>query len=223
MTVNFTTDLETDRLLSMRASANVPFPPEISLAEPRDSRSFYGWLFPYRLLGLEDHPVIRFMEQFGRERMTSSAVAKAEHLDRVSHYGAWLGKSTVSIVDLTHPTEDDLKDDGVVGDLSDMDWEKWTMDRLYKDLRTRYWGGVSRKSIVNIDIYREYKIRVCKECGCLLRTYDGFTDFEGQFVRYIADHPIVAFRNNADLVNSSSSDTSHSSATGTSTKRNWRL
>ena len=88
----------------------------------------------------------------------------------------------------------------MVGDLSDMDWEQWTMDRLFKDLRTRYWGGVSRKSIVNIDIYREYKIRVCKECGCLLRTYDGFSDPEGQYVRYIADHQIVAFRNNADLV-----------------------
>ena len=97
--------------------------------------------------------------------------------------------------------EDALNGKGrMVGDLSNMDWEQWTMDRLFKDLRTRYWGGVSRKAIVNIDIYREYKIRVCKECGCLLRTYDGFSDCEGQYVRYIADHQIVAFRNNADLV-----------------------
>lgn len=107
MTVNISTDLETDRLLSMRASAHIPFPPEIALSEPRDSRAFFAWLFPYRLLGLEDHPVVQFMESIGRERMMSAAVSKAEHLDRVSHYGSWLGDDMVSIVDLTHPTEDD--------------------------------------------------------------------------------------------------------------------
>ena len=97
--------------------------------------------------------------------------------------------------------EDELKGKGrMVGDLSDIDWEQWTMDRLYRDLRTRYWGGVSRKAIVNIDLYREHKIRVCNECGSMLRTYDGLGDHDGQIVRYIADHPIVAFRNNADLV-----------------------
>ena len=88
----------------------------------------------------------------------------------------------------------------MVGDFSDMDWEQWTIDRLYRDIRTRPWGGVSRKSIVNVDTYREYKIRVCRECGAALRTYDGFTDIEGQYVRYIADHPIVAFRNRAEMV-----------------------
>ena len=112
MTVSITTDQETDRMLSMRASAHVPLPPEISLAEPRDSRQYYDWLFPFRFLGLEDHPVVRFMESIGRERMMSAAVSKAEHLDRVSHYGSWLGNGIVSIVDLTHPTMDDGEEVG---------------------------------------------------------------------------------------------------------------
>lgn len=114
MTVNISTDQETDRLLSMRASAHVPFPPEIALSEPRDSRAFYAWLFPYRLLGLEDHPVVRFMENIGRERMMSAALSKADHLDRVSHYSSWLGEEIVSIVDLTHPTEDDGEEVGTM-------------------------------------------------------------------------------------------------------------
>ena len=114
MTVNISTDLETDRLLSMRAAAHIPFPPEISLAEPRDSRAYFAWMFPYRLLGLDEHPVVQFMQDIGRERMMASAVSKAEHLDRVSHYGSWLGDEHVSIVDLTHPTMDDGEE---VGDM----------------------------------------------------------------------------------------------------------
>jgi hypothetical protein len=46
--------------------------------------------------------------------MMASAVSKAEHLDRVSHYGSWLGDEHVSIVDLTHPTMDDGEE---VGDM----------------------------------------------------------------------------------------------------------
>ena len=114
MTVNISTDLETDRLLSMRASAHIPFTPEIALAEPKDSRAFYAWLFPYRFLGLDDHPVVQFMQSVARERMMSSAVSKAEHLDRVSHYSSWLGDELVSIVDLTHPTQDDGEEVGTM-------------------------------------------------------------------------------------------------------------
>ena len=88
------------------------------------------------------------------------------------------------------------------GDLDGFDWEQWTMDRLFKDLRTRYWGGVARRNIVNVDMYRQYKMRVCKECGNLLRTFDGFSDHMGQYVRYIADHAIVCFAHNADVVRS---------------------
>jgi len=42
----------------------------------------------------------------------ASAVSRASHLDRVAHYSAWLGRETVSIVDLTSPTSDDDADLG---------------------------------------------------------------------------------------------------------------
>ena len=37
----------------------------------------------------------------------ASAVSRAEHVDRVSHYSAWLGNEGVRIVDLVSPTQDE--------------------------------------------------------------------------------------------------------------------
>ncbi|HKM14253.1 MAG TPA: hypothetical protein VJY42_05030 [Candidatus Methanomethylophilaceae archaeon] len=88
----------------------------------------------------------------------------------------------------------------MVGDISDFNWEEWTMKQLYTEFKIRYWGGVSRKSIRNIGTFRQYKIRVCKECGEVLRTYDGFDDSIGSFIRYIQDNPVVAFAQHAELV-----------------------
>jgi hypothetical protein len=48
---------------------------------------------------------------------------------------------------------------------------------------------------------RQYKIRVCKECGTLLRTYDGFDDTIGQYVRYICDIMVRAFAKDMAIVN----------------------
>ena len=40
MTITVTTDAETDRMLSLRASSQVPLPPEICLFEPDDARRY---------------------------------------------------------------------------------------------------------------------------------------------------------------------------------------
>ena len=90
----------------------------------------------------------------------------------------------------------------MAGDLSDIDWVEWTMEELRSDIRTRYWGGVSRNSMRTLDVLREYRIRVCRECGAVLRTYDGFMDPEGSAVRYVADHRVMMFARDADMVRS---------------------
>ena len=88
----------------------------------------------------------------------------------------------------------------MVGDLSDIDWFEWVKEELYKETRIRYWGGVARNNIQVVEIVRQYKIRVCKECGTLLRTYDGFDDTQGQYVRYICDIKVRAFARDMDIV-----------------------
>ena len=72
---------------------------------------------------------------------------------------------------------------------------------MYKETRIRYWGGVSRNNIRTVEVVRQYKIRVCKECSTLPRTYDGFDDTTGQCVRYICDIKVRAFAKDMSLVN----------------------
>jgi hypothetical protein len=88
----------------------------------------------------------------------------------------------------------------MTGDISEIDWEKWTMKELTRELRIRYWGGVSRNNIRTLGTFRQYKIRVCNKCGTLLRTYDGFGDTIGSYVRYIQDNPVVAFSKDIERV-----------------------
>ncbi len=95
----------------------------------------------------------------------------------------------------------DLKGEGkgrMVGDTSYIDWFDWTTSRLTGEFKLRYFGGVSKGNIRSIYILRQYKIRVCKECGTPLRTYDGFSDDTGSPVMYIQDNPVVVFRRNFD-------------------------
>ncbi|MBR4685947.1 MAG: hypothetical protein IKP04_05400 [Candidatus Methanomethylophilaceae archaeon] len=73
----------------------------------------------------------------------------------------------------------------MAGDLSDMDWEQWTMDRLGGDIRCRYWGALSKGKLKTLGKDKKYMYRRCKECGALLRTYDGSHDHVGEPVRYI--------------------------------------
>ena len=107
MTANISTDQELDRILSMREASSIPLPPEIALSEPRDSRRYFDWLFPYRFLGLEDHPVVQMIKDMERERMMAASISRADYLDRVSHFGSYLNGPKLHIVDLTGPTRDD--------------------------------------------------------------------------------------------------------------------
>ncbi len=86
----------------------------------------------------------------------------------------------------------------MVGDLSGVDWVQWTIDRLTGKLELRYWGGASYANIRKLDIIRQYRIRVCKECGTPLRTYNGSEDAQGSYVRYIQDDPVLVFRDDYD-------------------------
>ena len=107
MTVTVTTDAETDRMLSLRASSQVPLPPEICLFEPEDARRYSRWISVYEFHGLEDHPLVLLLRRRRTEEAMASAVSRASHLDRVMHYASWLGREQVRVVDLTHPTRDD--------------------------------------------------------------------------------------------------------------------
>ena len=102
-------------------------------------------------------------------------------------------------------TERDYDDLGLgkgrmVGDLSGIDWEQWTMKSLAVEFKIRYWGGASKHNIRTLGIYRQYKIRVCKHCHTILRTYDGIRDCTGSYIRYIRDDPVVVFAEDFELV-----------------------
>ena len=90
----------------------------------------------------------------------------------------------------------------MAGDVSGIDWTVWTEDRLGKDMRVRTWGGVARNRIRTVAIHRQYRIRVCRECGAPLRTYEGSEDSVGSYVRYIQDNPIMVFSEHFEQVRS---------------------
>ena len=62
------------------------------------------------------------------------------------------------------------------------------------EVRIRSWGGVSRGNIRTIGFHRLYRVRVCRECGNMLRTYDGTEDTKGNIVRYIQNCPVMTFK-----------------------------
>ena len=86
-----------------------------------------------------------------------------------------------------------------VGDFSNIYWEEWTMDRLVRKIRIRQWGGIARNRMRLLGTHRQHKIRVCSECGQILRTYEGFNDPIGNYVRYIQDNPVVCFAHDYDV------------------------
>lgn len=105
MSIRVTSDPETDRLLSLRASSQVPLPPEIALADPRSSEAFFRLSTFYSAYGLSDHPMVGLIEKQRIDTMMSKALARSQHLDRVAHYSAWLGQQPVVIEDLTKPEQ----------------------------------------------------------------------------------------------------------------------
>ena len=99
--INISTDEETDRLMSMRASSKFPLPPEICLTDIREARLYFKWISYYEFFGLSDHPLVKRMGKRKIDAATAAAVSRANHLDRVLHYEAWLGKPSVVIEDQT--------------------------------------------------------------------------------------------------------------------------
>lgn len=83
-----------------------------------------------------------------------------------------------------------------VGDLSDIDWVEWTKEELMREVRIRYFGGVARNQLALVGEARRYRIRVCKECGRFLRTYEGFEDTDGTIVQYIERNYVYALAKN---------------------------
>ncbi|MBQ7978861.1 MAG: hypothetical protein IJ248_03815 [Candidatus Methanomethylophilaceae archaeon] len=73
------------------------------------------------------------------------------------------------------------------------------MDRLVRKIRIRQWGGIASNRMRLIGYHRQYKMRVCSECGRILRTYEGFNDPIGNYVRYIQDNPVVCFAHDYDV------------------------
>ena len=105
MSIRVTSDPETDRLLSLRASSQIPLPPEIALADPRSSEAFFRLSTFYTAYGLDSHPLVNLIEKQRIDTMMSKALARSQHLERISHYGAWLGNQPVVVEDLTKPEQ----------------------------------------------------------------------------------------------------------------------
>ena len=105
MSIRVTSDPETDRLLSLRASSQIPLPPEIALADPRTCEAYFRLSTFYNAYGLGDHPLVSLMEKQRIDTMMSKALARSQHLDRISHYSAWLGQQPVVVEDLTKPEQ----------------------------------------------------------------------------------------------------------------------
>lgn len=60
----------------------------------------------YEAYGLGNHPIVMLLKKELLDTMMSAALARSEHLDRVAHYGAWLGNETVTVEDLSSPLPD---------------------------------------------------------------------------------------------------------------------
>ncbi len=60
----------------------------------------------YDAYGLGDHPIVMLLKKELLDTMMSAALARSEHLDRVAHYGAWLGNETVTVESIISPLPD---------------------------------------------------------------------------------------------------------------------
>ena len=90
----------------------------------------------------------------------------------------------------------------MAGDFSQIDWGGMDDATPHRKMKIRYWGGVERNRMRRVGSDRQYKILVCKECGEILRAYDGPDDTIGCYVRYIQDNHVYCFEHQLSLVNS---------------------
>lgn len=98
MTVNVTYDEEVDRLISVRQASSVPLPPEISFLSKQQAKRFFARGRFYGFMGVEDHPIVRFLEDYDIRAAMAIAVSDAPYSDRLAHYRAWKGDMPVKIV-----------------------------------------------------------------------------------------------------------------------------
>ena len=102
-------------------------------------------------------------------------------------------------------TDDDISDRAVnrgrmVGDIAGMDWLSFTKDPLSYPLRITYFGLASNKSISKVAVEKEYRSRVCRDCGKPLNVYGGMCDHQGEPSRFLYENTFRSFREDRDLV-----------------------
>ena len=91
--LNFTSDEETDRLISARLASSVPLPGEIAFSNPEDAKLMFRRRAFYAVMGVSDHLLVRFLEGFEIQRTMAAEISRAKYLDRLSHYAAWISPS----------------------------------------------------------------------------------------------------------------------------------
>ncbi len=82
----------------------------------------------------------------------------------------------------------------MVGDISGMDWLEFVACPLSYPIRMTYFGLASHRSIRTVAVEREYRTRVCRECGMPLNVYGGMCDHEGEEARFLFENSIRTFR-----------------------------
>ena len=101
-------------------------------------------------------------------------------------------------------TEDDvsMKGEGrgrMVGDISGTDWLDFAMSPLSYPLRMTYFGSASQRNIRTVAVEREYRARVCRECGRPLEVCGGACGPRAE-ARYLFDNTIRTFASDYDTV-----------------------
>ena len=102
-------DMDIDRMLSQRASSKVPLPPEISLVSGEAGRQYREASEFFRILGLNDHDVVRLLEERQFSAAVSETLSRATHLDRMLHFTAFQGNEPIKVVDLVGADEEVCK------------------------------------------------------------------------------------------------------------------
>lgn len=88
----------------------------------------------------------------------------------------------------------------MVGDVSGVDWLSFVMEPLSYALRMTYFGSASNKSISTVAVEKEYRTRVCRDCGKPLGVFRGVCDHLGEPSRFLFENTIRSFREDRDLV-----------------------
>ena len=94
-------------------------------------------------------------------------------------------------------TEEDVSRKGedrgrIVGDISGMDWLDFEMSPLSCPLRMTYFGSASHRNIRTVAVERDYRGRVCRECGQPLVVCRGACGPREES-RFLFDNTIRAF------------------------------